>query len=207
MGLNLQELKVSNSLDQLVQNNHTRPGEPHSAPHPTPLVKAYSSEEDLSPRLRLFSDTWTQHTIYLRQNIQHVRKKGIKQSFLKLHQPAQLPSSHSLPYKAVPALYHIPYSTKRFLSYFPLLKGLRSWILQRDLQRQRQSCVWVCVSWSQNKKAKACKCREAAVTLNHLGLLDIHHSDLSFLIFSPHKRLTGERNSLLRYHRWQGSKT
>lgn len=131
MGLNLQELKVSNNLDQLVQNNHTCSGEPHFPPHSTPLVETYSSKENLSLRLQ-FSDTWTQHTISGRI-FSTLGKKGIKQSFLKLHQPAQLPSSHSLPYKAFPALYHIPYSTKCFLSYFTLLKGLRSWILQCDL--------------------------------------------------------------------------
>lgn len=123
--------KGFHNLDQLVQNNHTCSGEPHSPPHSTPLVETYSSKENLSLRLQ-FSDTWTQHTISGRI-FSTLGKKGIKQSFLKLHQPAQLPSSHSLPYKAFPALYHIPYSTKCFLSYFTLLKGFRSWILQCDL--------------------------------------------------------------------------
>lgn len=78
MGLNLQELKVSRSLDQLVQNNHTCSGGPCFNLHSASLAETYSAEEDLSPRLQLCSDTRTQCSNYRRQNIQHIRKKGIK---------------------------------------------------------------------------------------------------------------------------------
>ena len=78
MGLKLQEPKVSSSLDQLVRNNHMCSGEPHFALHSASLVETYPAEEDLSLRLQLCSNTRTQCSNYHRQNIQHIRKKGIK---------------------------------------------------------------------------------------------------------------------------------
>lgn len=137
-------------------------------------------------QLQPCSDTQTQCSNYHRQSIHHVRKKRIKHSFLKLHQLVQHPSSHSLPYKDVSALYHTQKKKNKKLShsYFPLFK--------RD--ESLDSAFWPAKAKTELRlsfllltpklKPKAHECREAIGILNCLGLLDIYHSDLSYTFSS-----------------------
>lgn len=93
IGLNLQDLKVSRSLGQLVQNSHMWLGEPHFALCSASLREIYSPEQISAQG----SSPAPTHPMWeLPQNIQHVRKKLNFIPVLKLHQPLQLSSFFTL---------------------------------------------------------------------------------------------------------------